>query len=84
VTGPSALQLRIWERGAGETLACGTGACASAVAAIASRRLSEPDIAVSSRGGTLQIAWREDGEITMTGPAQVVYEGGVRAVTSAL
>ena len=68
------LAVRIWERGAGETLACGTGACAAAIAAINTGRCSS-EIEVASKGGRLKIAWAPDGEILMTGPAAVVYTG---------
>ena len=68
------IRLRIWERGAGETLACGTGSCAAAVAAQITGRSGEL-VRIHSRGGTLQIAWRQGEEIQMTGEAKVVYEG---------
>ncbi|CAN5305594.1 diaminopimelate epimerase [soil metagenome] len=74
VTGPDSLNLRVWERGAGLTLACGTGACATAVAAIRSKRLSSP-VTVSLPGGTLTIAWAPGEQITMTGPATHVFTG---------
>ena len=69
------IRLRVYERGAGETLACGTGACAAVVAGI-SRRLLESPVTVTTRGGDLAIAW--DGPsrpVLMTGPAQTVFEG---------
>ncbi|HTP99120.1 MAG TPA: diaminopimelate epimerase [Casimicrobiaceae bacterium] len=69
------IRLRVWERGAGETLACGTGACAAVVAGI---RLGLLDSAVRviTRGGELTIAWRGEGEpVMMTGPASTVFEG---------
>jgi diaminopimelate epimerase len=66
--------LRVWERGAGLTRACGTGACATAVAAIR-RGLVDSEVAITLPGGTLAIAW-EDGEpITMTGPAAESFRG---------
>ncbi len=70
------LELRIWERGAGETWGCGTGACAAAVAAIRHgfAKQGEP-ISVISKGGKLTIEWREGEAIRMTGPAEFVYEG---------
>ena len=80
------LRLRIWERGAGETWGCGTGACAAAVAAI-EKRLVCPGapVTVASRGGELTISWREGEQIEMTGPAETVYEGTLsRTVTTAL
>jgi len=68
------VRLRIWERGAGETLACGTGACAAAVAAQITNR-AQPPVRVHSRGGVLTIEWAPGAEIQMTGPAEVVFEG---------
>ena len=70
-------RVRIWERGAGETLGCGTGACAVGVAAIV-RELSGRDVAldVVSAGGTLQITWPDrNAPVDMVGPAQIVYDG---------
>lgn len=74
VSGPNALALRTWERGAGLTLACGTGACATAVAAIRSKRVSSP-VSVAMTGGTVTIDWAEGRGIRMTGPATHVYSG---------
>lgn len=74
ITGPSSIKLRVWERGVGLTLACGTGACATAVAAIRSSRVASP-VSVSLPGGTLTIAWQEDGPIEMSGPATHVFTG---------
>lgn len=73
---PRLLELRIWERGAGETWGCGTGACAAAVAAIRHgfAQPGEP-ISVVSKGGKLTVEWREGEAIRMTGPAEFVYEG---------
>lgn len=71
------IRLRVFERGAGETLACGTGACAAAVAGIRLGLLDSP-VAVQTRGGVLTIAW--DGEnkpVRMTGPAVTVFEGEI-------
>jgi diaminopimelate epimerase len=69
------IRLRVWERGAGETLACGTGACAAAVAGIRLGLLDSP-VRVITRGGELRIAWQGDGApVFMTGPAVTVYEG---------
>ncbi|KAG8461695.1 hypothetical protein KFE25_001313 [Diacronema lutheri] len=71
------LQMRVWERGAGATLACGTGACALLVAAVLNG-LAERRATVSLPGGDLEIEWREsDGKITMTGPAELAYTGHV-------
>ncbi len=74
VTGANSLTLRIWERGAGLTLACGTGACATAVAAIRSKRVTSP-VSVAMTGGTVEIDWAEGRGIRMTGPATHVYTG---------
>jgi diaminopimelate epimerase len=71
-----AIRLRVWERGAGLTLACGTGACATAVAAISRRLVSSP-VEVRLPGGTLTIAWQPGGTITMSGPATHVFTGEV-------
>jgi diaminopimelate epimerase len=68
------LKLRTFERGAGETLACGTGACASAVAAIATKRSHSP-VQVDMTGGSLTIAWEPGGPIRMRGTATLVFEG---------
>lgn len=68
------IAIRIWERGVGETLACGTGACATAVAAQLTGRCDE-NVRIVSKGGTLQIEWKQPTEITMTGDALIVYEG---------
>jgi diaminopimelate epimerase len=67
------IRLRVWERGAGETLACGTGACAAAVAGIRRGRLASP-VSVSARGGTLTVEWG-GGPVWMSGPATKVFEG---------
>src|SRR5688572_11853835 len=67
--------LRVWERGAGETLSCGTGACAAVVAGIA-RGLLDREVTVATRGGDLGISWAGEGTpVMMTGPAVVVFEG---------
>jgi diaminopimelate epimerase len=69
------IALRVWERGAGETLSCGTGACAAAVAGIARGMLDSP-VKVETRGGTLTVAWAGgDNAVAMKGPAQTVFEG---------
>jgi diaminopimelate epimerase len=73
-TAPKEFNVRIWERGAGETLGCGTGACAAAVAAILTYRASQEDIiSIVSRGGELLIEWPQT--IWMTGPAELTFEG---------
>jgi diaminopimelate epimerase len=69
------IRLRVWERGAGETLSCGSGACAAAVAGIR-RGLIDSPVRVATRGGALAIAWNGDGTpVMMTGPAETVFEG---------
>ncbi|MEO6927747.1 MAG: diaminopimelate epimerase [Casimicrobiaceae bacterium] len=69
------IRLRVWERGAGETLACGTGACAAVVAGVR-RGLLDSNVKVRVRGGTLTIAWSGEGQpVHMTGPAVTVFEG---------
>lgn len=68
------IRLRVWERGAGLTRACGTGACATAVHAMR-RGLTEREVIVALPGGKLTIAWGEDNRITMTGPATESYRG---------
>jgi diaminopimelate epimerase len=74
IAGPNHVTLRVWERGVGLTLACGTGACATAVAAIRSGRVQSP-VRVSLPGGDLTIAWAEGEEIEMAGPATHVFTG---------
>lgn len=72
---PHTIKLRVWERGAGETLACGTGACAATVAGIRQVLLESP-VRVEMRGGALTIAWAGMGQpVMMTGPAETVFEG---------
>lgn len=74
VTGPDAIALRVWERGAGLTRACGTGACATAIAAMR-RRLTGRRVTVTLPGGPLTITWDDDDTIIMTGPATTSFEG---------
>jgi diaminopimelate epimerase len=69
------IRLRVWERGVGETLACGTGACAAVVVGIV-RGLLDSEVTVATRGGDLGISWRQqDTPVTMTGAAVSVFEG---------
>ncbi|MBL8628341.1 MAG: diaminopimelate epimerase [Rhodospirillaceae bacterium] len=68
------LRMRVWERGSGITQACGTGACASAVAAIR-RGLTERAMTITLDGGDLHIEWRDDGHVIMTGPVAYVFDG---------
>ena len=71
---PSEARMRVWERGTGETLACGTGACASAVAAALTGRCDRK-VTIHLRGGDLTIEWCADGHVMMTGSATEVFEG---------
>jgi diaminopimelate epimerase len=68
------IELRIWERGVGETTASGTCSCAGAVAAMVNDR-ADRDVRVSMEGGEVRIKWRADGEVVITGTAEVVYSG---------
>ncbi|MFT3967843.1 MAG: diaminopimelate epimerase [Sphingobium sp.] len=76
VLDPAHLRLIVWERGAGLTRACGTGACATGVAAIR-RRLCTGPVTVTLPGGDLVIDWQAGGTIRMTGPATHVYDGAI-------
>ncbi len=74
---PHDIRLRVYERGAGETLACGTGACAAVVAGIRQGWLTSP-VSVHTRGGDLIIEWAGMGHpVLMTGPAVTVFEGEI-------
>lgn len=68
------LRLRVWERGAGITLACGSGACATVVAGVR-KGLLDRRVSLELDGGVLEIEWREDGHVLMTGPVAPVFEG---------
>jgi diaminopimelate epimerase len=81
VLGPERLRMRVWERGAGETLACGTGACASVAVAARLGRTGR-SATVELAGGNLQIEWRNDNHIYMTGPAVRVFDGTWAAAAS--
>lgn len=77
VLNESTLKMRVWERGTGETLACGTGACAALVAAVLTGR-SQREITIHLKGGQLQIRWSEkDNRVYMTGPGKEVYSGEI-------
>lgn len=76
VTGENRLRMRVWERGSGITLACGSGACATAVAA-ATRGLTGRQVTLDLDGGVLEIDWREDG-VWMAGPVARVFDGVLR------
>ncbi|MCE6952554.1 diaminopimelate epimerase [Cereibacter sphaeroides] len=77
LSGPDRLRLRVWERGAGITLACGSGACATAVAA-AERGLTGRRVTLDMDGGTLEVDWREDG-VWLSGPVVHVFDGRLSA-----
>ena len=71
------LRMRVWERGSGETLACGTGSCASAVAAMLNGKCDR-EVTVLLTGGKLNITWEgSDAPVYMTGPAVKVFEGEI-------
>ncbi|MBX6378093.1 MAG: diaminopimelate epimerase, partial [Clostridia bacterium] len=74
VLGPSEVRMRVWERGSGITLACGTGACAAAVVAAASGRTGRR-VVVHLDGGDLEVEWRDDDHVTLTGPVVEVFRG---------
>jgi diaminopimelate epimerase len=77
VVSPTELNMRVWERGSGETWACGTGACAAAVAAALNHKAGRR-VTIHLRGGDLEIEWRaEDNHVYMTGPAEEVFEGTI-------
>lgn len=74
VVDTATLSMRVWERGTGETMACGTGACAAAAAAVM-QGLTDRNVAVHLKGGTLHINIDENGSVSMTGTANMVYKG---------
>lgn len=71
------LKMRVWERGSGETLACGTGACAVMVAAVLNE-LADREVIVHLLGGDLKIEWAANNHVFMTGPAKFVFEGTIK------
>jgi len=71
------LKLRVWERGVGETMACGTGASAAVVAGILNKRVKN-EVVVHLKGGDLKIEWSNEGPVYMTGPAESVFKGAVQ------
>ncbi|MBR5683074.1 MAG: diaminopimelate epimerase [Ruminococcus sp.] len=72
------LNMRVWERGSGETFACGTGTCATVVAAVLNGICRhDEEVLVHLRGGDLRITYKSDGTVLMTGPAEYVFEGNV-------
>jgi diaminopimelate epimerase len=77
IVGRDRIRLRVFERGSGETLACGTGACAAVVAGI-TRGLLDASVSVETRGGTLSIRWAGSGsDVFLTGPAVTVFQGEI-------
>lgn len=75
ILSPESAEMRVWERGSGETMACGTGACATAVAGVLTGRLGRQS-KIALRGGTLEIEWdASSGHLFMTGPAATIAEG---------
>jgi len=82
VLAPDHMRIRVWERGAGITLACGTGACAATVAAVLGGRLQAP-ARIDLPGGTLRIDWVPGSTVKMTGPAEYVFTGAYRVAGSA-
>ena len=74
VLSPTEFWMRVWERGSGETLACGTGACAAAVAGVLTGR-TERKVLAHLRGGDLELEWSASGDVFMTGPATEVFTG---------
>jgi diaminopimelate epimerase len=78
VVGRRRIRLRVYERGAGETLACGTGACAAVVAGVTRGLLDRDRVCVQTRGGELVISWAGEGHpVMMTGPAVTVFTGEI-------
>lgn len=75
VTGPASVRMRVWERGAGITDACGSGACAVGVAAIRRGLVQGRRVAITLDGGLLLIEWRDDGHVLMTGPVATSFAG---------
>lgn len=76
IRGTDHLYQRTWERGTGETLACGTGACAVAVSSILNGKTGR-SVRIDLRGGTLYVEWKESGSVFMTGPAKEVFTGEI-------
>ncbi len=76
IAGDGVIRLRVWERGVGETLACGSGACAAVVAASLEERVAREAV-IELPGGDLVVRWGEDGRVYMTGPAEEVFAGAI-------
>lgn len=83
VLNPEEIKMIVWERGAGETLACGTGACASVVATAINKKTGRK-VVVHLPGGDLFIEWSEDNNVYMTGPAEEVFSGQTNILTGGL
>ena len=78
IIGENVIKMRVWERGSGETWACGTGACATAVAACLNGLCERgKEITLKLKGGELYITWCEDGRVLMRGPAETVFTGEI-------
>ena len=71
------IRMRVWERGSGETRACGTGACAAGVVC-AKKRLTEKEVTVHLDGGDLDVRWSDEGAVYLTGPATFVFDGKIK------
>lgn len=78
VTGATSIDMRVWERGVGETLACGSGICASVVAS-STRERTGPHVAVTMPGGSLEVEIDDAGHVWLTGPAEKVFDGEIDA-----
>ena len=76
VTAPNIIRTRVWERGSGITMACGTGACATAVAAARTGRCGR-ECSILMDGGQLDIEWQADNHMMLSGPAEFVFEGEI-------
>lgn len=76
IVSPQILKMRVWERGTGETLACGTGACASLVAGVLNKKCDSA-ATLQLLGGELQVEWGADGQVYMEGGAETVFEGEI-------
>ncbi len=74
IVGDNRLEARVWERGVGETMACGSGACAIAVVSII-LEYTEHEVTIKLPGGVLELEWNGDGEVILGGPAEIVFEG---------
>ena len=75
VVNPSTIKMRVWERGSGETMACGTGACAAVAAAVALGKCEKGrDITVRAKGGDMIVCYTDE-KVTLTGDAKLVYTG---------